>query len=213
MSDNDKAGELADRPADVSLSSPKRLAKAFHDLERYSVVLRADGEETTCPRDVLRVGKIIAVLPVDLARREIVLIHQFRLPAHLATGNGELIEIVAGHVDAGETEVEAAMRECHEEIGVRPTALYELFSFMPAPGSSDEYATMFLGLVDAGAIPERAGATHEIEATRPRSVAIDAAIAAIERNTMKNGFLILALQWLALHRDELDKIVAGDHAA
>jgi ADP-ribose pyrophosphatase len=213
MSDDDTPGDLADRPADASLSPPRLLAKAFHNLERYSVVLRTDGDETTCMRDVLRVGEIVAVLPIDLARREIVMIRQFRLPAHLATGRGELVEIVAGHVDTGETTVQAAMRECHEEIGVRPKALYELFRFMPAPGSTDEHATMFLGLVDAAAVPERAGATHEIEATRPMRVAIDVALAALERNTMINGFLILALQWLALHRDELDTIVAGSRAA
>ena len=39
-------------------------------------------------------------------------------------------------------------------------------------------------------------------------VAIDEALAALEHNAMHNGFLILALQWLALHRDKLETIVA-----
>jgi len=205
---------LADRAADVDVSPPTVLAKAFHDLERFSVALRSpDGETLSSLRDVLRVGKVTAVLPIDLARGELVLIRQFRVAAHLATQKGELIEIVAGHVEAGETPAQAAMRECVEEIGVRPRALYRMFEFLPAPGSIDEYATMFLGVVDAAGIPERAGAAHEKEATRPMRVTIEAAIAALAHGAMHNGFLILALQWLSLHRDRLDAILSGVPAA
>jgi ADP-ribose pyrophosphatase len=205
---------LADKPADVEVSPPTVLAAGYHDLVRFSMALRgADGETITSVRDVLHVGKVTAVLPIDLARREVVLIRQFRLPAHLATGAGELTEIVAGHVEAGETPAEAGMRECVEEIGVRPDALYPVLEFIPVPGSSDEHAFMFLGTVDATKIPERAGAADEKEATRPMRLSIDAALAALERRTMRNGFLLIALQWLALNRDRLDAVVAGPPAA
>jgi ADP-ribose pyrophosphatase len=214
MSDDAGADALADGAADVTVSPAKVLAEGFHDLERFSVTLRSrDHDEIASVRDVLRVGKVTAVLPVDLARRELVLLRQFRLPAHLATGLGELTEIVAGHVEAGETPAEAGMRECVEEIGVRPAALYDILEFIPVPGSSDEHAFLFLGLVDATKIPQRAGAADEMEATRPMRVAIDTALAALEGRRMRNGFLLMALQWLALHRDRLDAIVAGPPAA
>ena len=214
MRDDVGADALADAAADVTVSPPQVLAKGFHDLERFSVTLRSrDHGEIDSVRDVLRVGKVTAVLPLDLARREIVLLRQFRLPAHLATGLGELTEIVAGHVEAGETPAEAGLRECVEEIGVRPTALYEIFEFIPVPGSSDEHAFLFLGLVDAAKIPQRAGAAHEKEATRPMRVPIDTALAALAGRRMRNGFLLMALQWLALNRDRLDAIVAGPPAA
>ena len=211
---SDDAGALADGPADVTVSAPTVLARGFHSLERFSMTLRSPGRDLLASvRDVLRVGKVTAVLPLDLARREIVLLRQFRLPAHLATGLGELTEIVAGHVEAGETPAEAGLRECVEEIGVRPSALYELFQFIPVPGASDEHAYLYLGLVDAAAIPERAGAADEKEATRPMRVPIDTALAALEQRTMRNGFLLMALQWLALNRDRLDAIVAGPPVA
>jgi ADP-ribose diphosphatase len=210
MTDQGVPDPLADSAADVDVSPPKLLAAGFHALERFSIALRTPcGEELASVRDVLRVGKVTAVLPIDLARREVVLLRQFRLPAHLATGLGELTEIVAGHVEAGETPAEAGMRECVEEIGVRPTALYQMFEFIPVPGASDEHAFLFLGLVDASRIPQHAGAADEKEATRPMRIAIDDAIAALERRSTRNGFLILALQWLALNRDRLDAIVAG----
>lgn len=205
---------LPDSPADVDVTSERLLAKGYHDLERFSARLRtAHGEEITSVRDVLRVGKVAAVLPIDLERGELVLIRQFRLPAHLATGAGELTEIVAGHVESGETAAEAAMRECVEEIGIRPAALYPMLEFIPVPGSSDEHAFMYLGTIDAARVPDRAGAADEMEATRPMRISIDAALAALARGSMRNGFLILALQWLALHRDRLHAIVAGPPAA
>jgi ADP-ribose pyrophosphatase len=214
MSDDAGADALADSPADVTVSAPQVLAKGHHDFERFAMTLCIPGHDPIASvRDVLHVGKVTAVLPLDLKRGELVLLRQFRLPAHLATGMGELTEIVAGHVEAGETPAEAAFRECVEEIGVRPSALYEIFQFIPVPGSSDEHAFLFLGLVDAANIPERAGAAHEKEATRPMRVPIDTAIAALERKVMRNGFLLMALQWLALNRGRLDSIIAGSPAA
>ena len=83
---------LADRVADVALSQPEQIAKGFFGYQRYRLTLQ--GAEQT--REVVRAGKVAAVLPLDLERGEIVLIRQFRLPAHLANGHGELVEIVAG---------------------------------------------------------------------------------------------------------------------
>src|SRR5262249_11918169 len=109
------ADALADSAGDVTVSAPKVLAEGFHALERFSMTLRSAGREPLASvRDVLRVGKVTAVLPIDLKRREVVLLRQFRLPAHLATGLGELTEIVAGHVESGETPAEGGMRECVE---------------------------------------------------------------------------------------------------
>ena len=214
MTDDTLPDALGDRPADASVSSVKVLGDGFHKLERFALAVRTpDGGTIDSVRDVLRVGKVAAVLPLDRARGELVLIRQFRLPAHLATGEGELTEIVAGHVEAGETPAEAGMRECVEEIGVRPSALYPMLDFIPVPGSSDEHGFMFLGLVDATRVPTHAGAAHEKEATRPMPVPIETALAALEQTRLRNGFCILALQWLALNRSRLDAIVAGPPAA
>jgi ADP-ribose pyrophosphatase len=214
MTDDRVPDALADSAADATVSEPELIGKSYHRLDRFSLTLRTpDRGPIESVRDVLRVGKVTAVLPIDLARGEVVLLRQFRLPAHLATGLGELTEIVAGHVEAGETPIEAGMRECVEEIGVRPSALYAMLDFIPVPGSSDEHGFMFLGLVDATRIPNRAGAADEKEATRPMRVPIDTALAALERGIVRNGFLIIALQWLALHRDRLDTIVAGPPVA
>jgi ADP-ribose pyrophosphatase len=199
---------LADEPRDAVVSAPELLSDSFRPYERYQVALTTtDGATLPQRREILRVGRVIGVLALDPSRAEVVLIRQFRLAAQLSTGKGELIEIVAGHVEPGEDPLTAARRECLEEIGVAPRALYELFSFMPAPGMLEEYATLYLALVDAAGVPAAAGAAEENEETRPLRVAVDDAIAALADNKAQNGYLILALQWLALNWPRMDEFL------
>jgi ADP-ribose pyrophosphatase len=203
---NDAAAAIADRKADVTLKGPSPIARGFMSYERFEVAVRRDGEEPLAQqRDVVRAGGVAAVLAVDLPRRQLVLIRQFRLPAHLVTGRGEMVEIVAGRVEHGEAAAETARRECMEEIGVAPDRLVELYSVLPTPGFADEYVTFFLGFIDATQVPARAGAAAENEDTRPFVVSIDDAIAALDLGGLANGLLITALQWLALHRDRLQE--------
>jgi ADP-ribose pyrophosphatase len=201
---------LNDLPVDVSLSAPELLGQGFRTYQRYRYTLPGDDPGLE-PRthDLVRFGRIVAVLPVDLKRDEVVLIRQFRLPAQLANHNGDLVEIVAGHVEADEDLPQAAHRECLEEIGVAPSGLTELFTYLPTPGASDEQITLFLGVVDAAQVPEAAGAAAEREETRPLRVPIDAALAALAGDTMHNGLLVLALHWLALNRGRLKEISGG----
>ena len=141
--------ELADRAADIALAAPDLLAKGYRGYWRYHVTIKgADGVAVEQQRDVILAGKVVAVLPLDVTRDEIVLIRQFRLSAHLASGKGDLVEIVAGRVEANEANG-AARRECAEEIGVAPGALVELFSYLTTPGLTDEEVTIFLAAVDA----------------------------------------------------------------
>jgi ADP-ribose pyrophosphatase len=200
---------LADAAVKVSLSAPELLGRGFRTYERYRYTLPGDDPKRDVrTHDLIRFGHIVGVLPVDLERDEVVLIRQFRLPVHLTNGKGELIEIVAGHVEAGEDLTEAARRECVEEIGVAPRALTQLLSYFPTPGASDEVITLFLGLVDASMVPERAGSAAEQEETRPLRVPIDGALAALAGNAMHNGLLIMGLHWLALNRSRLREIAS-----
>ena len=199
------ANPIADDRADVVIADREVLAEGFRRYERLRV--RRSGENVPRPLDVLRSGPAAAVLPIDPGRDEVVLLRQFRLAAHLANGRGNLVEIVAGHVEADEQPAEAARRECVEEIGVAPGLLVELFTYLTSPGMSDEEITLFLGVVDASGVPQRAGAAAEHEETLPMRIPIDAALTALAAGTVRNGPLIIALQWLALNRWRLREIV------
>lgn len=200
--------DLADLAADITLSQPELLASGYRDYQRYRLTLTGTGGASVAQvRDLLRAGKVVTVLPIDLAREEIVLIRQFRLPAHLANGRGDLVETVAGRVEPGESLLEAARRECTEEIAVAPTALVELFSYLSTPGLTDEEITVFLAAVDASRVPQFSGAAAEGERIRTMRVSIDAALAGLNAGAMRNGPLIIALQWLALNRVRVGKLL------
>ena len=195
--------DLSDRPVDAKLSEPRELGRGHYRYERYSVTL--DGADLQ--RDAMRIGRIVVVLPVDVERGEVVMLRQFRLGAHLATGKGELVEVVAGHVEPGEDLIDSARRECEEEIGVAPSSLIPLFDLVPTPGASDEHMFFFLGVVDAARVPERAGAAHEAEHTRPLRVPIERALDARRAGHLHNGPAVISLQWLELNRMRLREIV------
>jgi ADP-ribose pyrophosphatase len=192
---------IADEPADVVIVEREVLGRGFRPYERVQA-RRADGDVET--RDLLRAGAAVAVLPIDLDRDEVVLIRQFRLAAQLANGKGDLVEIVAGHVEANEAHRETARRECLEEIGVAPRLLIELFTYLTSPGLTDEEVTVFLGIVDASGAVVPAAA--EREASALLRVPIDAALSALAAGTVRNGPLVAALQWLALNRTRLPDI-------
>jgi ADP-ribose pyrophosphatase len=194
---------IADEPADVVIAGREVLAPGFRPYERLRA-RRANEEAQT--RDILRTGPAAAVLPIDLTRGEVVLIRQFRLAAHLANGKGDLVEIVAGHVEANETPLATARRECVEEIGVAPDVLVELFSYLTSPGLIDEEITLFLGIVDSSRVAIETRVAAEREASALLRVPIDAALAALPAGAVRNGPLVVALQWLALNRGRLAEI-------
>ena len=200
--------ELADRAGDVALPEPELLAKAYHDYWRYHATIKgADGAPVEQQRDVLCAGKVVVVLPLDVARDELVLMRQFRLPAHLANGRGELIEIVAGRVEPGESLVEAARRECQEEIGVAPAAMVEVLTFLSTPGVTDEELTIYLAAVDASQVREGPHTTPDGERLTLFRVSVDEALAALARGTMRGSPVLIALQWLALNRQRVGELL------
>jgi len=198
--------ELADRAVAAQVHGPELLARGYRPYERFRVTL-PNSDAGVHERDIVRVGKVVAIVAVDLARDEIVLVREFRIGAHLATGKGDLVQVPAGRVEKDEPLIEAARRECLEETGVEPGKLVELFGVMPSPAMSDEHHTYFLAAVDASQVPERAGLAAEREETRPIRVKIDDALAALASGSMQYGAARFGLQWLEINRSRLKELL------
>ena len=109
----------------------------YLQLERLGIRLK-DGR--TGDREIVRVPDAVAVLPVD-EDSNVRLVRQHR-PAIGRT----LIEIPAGLLDEGETEKDAAIRECEEKTGFIPRRLERLISYAHAEGYSTGFITLFLGM-------------------------------------------------------------------
>jgi len=193
------------RCVDVDLRS-ERLVTGFRNYDRFAVTLAASPSQTMIfEREVLRSGLVVGVLPVDIDRREIVLVRQFRLGAHLGSDLGEMVEIVAGRVEAGESSDEAARRECGEEIGVVPAKLVRLLQFAPAPALTDEFMQLYLARVDAGAAPARAGLSRESEELTILRYPIAEVPELLSRNFFHSGPTLVALHWLTANTAAVDR--------
>jgi ADP-ribose pyrophosphatase len=132
---------MSDNTAERLNSNRVFTGKVFN-VDRDQVKL-PHGRETT--QDVVRHPKSVVIAPVPEPGR-IVLIRQYRYPI-----NAWLWELPAGSVDEGESPEQAAVRECHEEIGKVPSTVVRLAALYPTPGYCDEEMIFFRvsGLDDA----------------------------------------------------------------
>jgi 8-oxo-dGTP pyrophosphatase MutT (NUDIX family) len=87
--------------------------------------------------EVVRHPGSVVIVPVTDAG-EIILVRQYR---H-AIGRSAW-ELPAGSLKPGEDVRKAAIRECHEEIGLIPTRVEPLGAFFPTPGYCDEEMNFF----------------------------------------------------------------------
>ena len=187
--------DLCDCPLAVTLSKPTVLVKAYYDYRRYAVSIKIkDAPPVLQERDVLIAGKVVVVISIDLVRQQIVLIRQFRLPAHIANGLGDMVEFVAGRVEPNETLVDAARRECREEIGVAPEKTVQLLRYLTTPGSSDEEVTIFLCAIDSSTIRDGSRTTADGEHLQIMRTSIEDAIRALNRYSMRGSPLVIGLQ-------------------
>jgi ADP-ribose pyrophosphatase len=100
----------------------------------FSVV----AERVTLPKghqvevELVRHPPSVVIAPITDDGR-VMLVRQYR---H-AVGRA-LWELPAGSLKDGEDPEKAAIRECHEEVGLIPTRVERLGSFFPTPGYCDE---------------------------------------------------------------------------
>jgi ADP-ribose pyrophosphatase len=112
---------------------PARVRKVFEGriftVNVESIVL-PNGRKLEA--EIVRHPGSVVLIPVTDAG-EVVLVRQYRPAIGRAAW-----ELPAGTLKRGEDPAAAAVRECHEEIGLIPASLEPLGSFFPTPGYCDE---------------------------------------------------------------------------
>lgn len=154
-------------------------------------------------REVFERGQAAAVLPYDPIRDEVVLIRQFRAGTFAANRHPWSWEIVAGIIEEGETPRDVARREAAEEASVEILDLLPMHSVMLSPGACSETCTSFIGRVDATGVGGIFGLESENENILVKAMPFAEARALLDRDEVDNSVAVMALQWLALHRDEM----------
>ena len=183
--------------------------QGFFRVGRYRLRHRRydGGWSPELSREVVERGRAVGLLLYDPMRDAVVLVEQFRLPAHLAGFTSWQLEIVAGLVDHGaEAEGDVARREALEEAGlVIEGELVPIHRLLTSPGGSTEAVTLFCGRVDAS----RAGGVHGLAAEHEDIKVVVKSYAEVARQLraggIENASTLIALYWLAAHRARLRK--------
>ena len=190
---------------DVEVIEKTVCYQGFFRLEKYCLRHRLFSGDWSplLTREMFERGHAAAVLPYDPVRDEIVLIEQFRPGAIDAPGGPWLMEIVAGMIETGETAEAVVKRESIEESGCIITDLIPLYDFLVSPGGTTERIALFCGRTDATTADGVHGVTEEGEDIKVHVVTFDTAMALLKSGKITAASAIIALQWLALNRDDV----------
>jgi len=182
----------------VSIESKKYILEdVFKVEEAYLRYEKFTGEMSgTVRRISLERGDSVAVLIFNKNTNKIILISQFRYPSY-KSGDGWVVEAIAGIIDANETPEEAARREVQEETGLDVETLEHIATFYPSPGGSSEriflyYSEVFREQVDG----EIGGLACESEDIKSHEISLEDALMKIKSGEIMDSKTIIGVYWM-----------------
>jgi ADP-ribose pyrophosphatase len=161
------------------------------------------GQSKILRREVFERGHAAAVLPYDPVRDEVVLIRQFRAGAYVAGRHPWTWEVVAGIIEDGESPEGLIRREAVEEAALTVGDILPMHEFVVSPGACSETCATYLGRVDTTSAGGIFGLEAEGENILVKVFPFAEARAMLDRNEIDNAIAVIALQWLALYRDQV----------
>jgi ADP-ribose pyrophosphatase len=177
-------------------SSALKTARVLSSRESYrGPVFRVTSDEVIEPsgvrttRDVVRHSGSVVVLAVDENAKEprVLLEKQYR---HAA--GRFLLELPAGRIDVGESELTAAKRELLEETGYAARRWKRVLHFWASPGFVAEVMSIYLarGLKAGAAQPE------DDEVIEIQLVPLEKAVSMVLKATIQDAKTIAGILWL-----------------
>lgn len=185
--------------APPTIRSKELLSNSWGKLRKVSFdFTRRDGKIETQVREVYDRGNGAAVLPFDPDRHTVLLVRQFRMPAHLNGHDGYLIEVCAGVLDG--LGAEAAIRkEAEEELGYRLGRLDLAFEAFMSPGSVTETVACFTAFyTPADRVSAGGGDINEGEDIEVLELPIQEAMHMVESGEIVDAKTIMLLQHAVL---------------
>ncbi|MCU1795775.1 ADP-ribose diphosphatase [Pectobacterium polaris] len=192
---------------DVEIIARETLYDGFFSLERYRFRHRLfnGGMSVEVSREILERGHAVVLLPYDPVRDEVVLIEQIRIAAYDTSASPWLFELVAGMIEPGESHEEVARREAEEEAGLRVGRCRPIINYLASPGGTSERLAVMVGEVDTRTAKGIHGLAEENEDIRVHVVSRQQSYQWVEEGIVDNAASVIALQWLALHHEELKR--------
>ena len=190
---------------DVDLQQREQSFRGYFSLETLTLSHRlfAGGWSTPVRRELFQRGDAVGVLPWDPVADELVLIEQFRVGAIRDDDSPWMLELIAGIVEAGESDTAVVHREAEEEAGCRLGQLEQIATFYPSAGACSEQIRLFVGEVTQSQPGTVQGLDSEHEDILVHQLPREQVMQMLDRNEINNGHTLIALQWLARHADRL----------
>ena len=189
----------------VEVVEQEDLLEGFFRIRRYRLrhSLFAGGMSAELER--LRVEDLgaVSVLLYDPDLDRVVLIEQFRVGAMEAGEGAWLLETIGGYLEPGESLEDVARRETREEAGCDLLDLAPICEFYVSPGISVERISLYCGRVDSTRADGIHGLDEEGEDIRVLVMPAEEAINELYGGRVNSTSVIIAMQWLAMHRDQL----------
>jgi nudix-type nucleoside diphosphatase (YffH/AdpP family) len=186
------------RPRRVQIEQQRTLLDSFFRVEEATLRYeRYDGRMSEPVRRVkVERGDSVALVLRHIDSGHILLIEQFKYPTY-GSGDGWIVETVAGMVDEGESVEEAARREVREEIGYDLCHLQPIATFYVSPGGTSERVTLFYGEVsESSRVGTGGGLAAEGEDIQLLRLEPEAAWRALDAGELIDAKTMMGLMWL-----------------
>ncbi len=189
----------------VEVIEKQTVFQGYYRVDAYRLrhSLYQGGMGAEIRREVLERGHAVLVLPYDPVRDEVVMIEQFRIGPFARGDPPWILEVVAGIIEDGEELEDVVYREAMEEAGIELSHITHALDCYASPGAVTEQISIYCARTDAS----RAGGIHGVAAEGEDIKVIvmpfTDVMAALADGRINAGPVIVAVQWLALHRDEI----------
>jgi ADP-ribose pyrophosphatase len=174
---------------------PREIQKVFQGrvftVQIETITLPKGGEMRA---EIVRHPGSVVIVPVTDSG-EIILVRQYRP----AIGQWAW-ELPAGSLKDDEDPHEAAIRECHEEIGMVPATLEKLGAFFPTPGYCDEEMNVFRATGLRQPRDEEQAQPDEDEDIEPQPFSVDKLRAMIATGEIIDLKTVAGLALLEAHK-------------
>ncbi|RKG33551.1 NUDIX domain-containing protein [Acinetobacter tianfuensis] len=194
---------------DFAIEGRETVFKGFIQVEKVSLRYRLfnqDSYSNTLQRELIRRKEAAGVLLYSHSQQKFALIEQFRIGAIEDTESAWQLEIIAGVLDGDESPESCIRRESLEESGCQIDQLQHLFSFYPSAGACSELFHLYSAatvLPDQGGI---FGMPEEGENIQLHILNYSDLPALMTSGRLKNAPVIMALQWLQMHIDNMKNV-------
>jgi len=153
-------------------------------------------------RLVFERGDSIAILLLNVERKSVVLVEQFKVPALVArrrddpsTTDGWIVETVAGMIGANEPPEAAAIRETFEETGYEIRQPRLISKFLSLPGGASERVYLYFAEVGDADRTGRGGGIAD-EDIKVVQVGLGELFDRLAQGSIEDPKLLIAAYWL-----------------